>query len=285
MATGTLYEQIVDHTGVASAASVGDLIALSELSRAADAVAYADKLRELMLALEQPGARLQRQPMFEWETMQSPCFRFEYHRALMKNYDAALAAANAAFVSEKFDEAAETFASAAQSVAPLVCNISEWTAISPELRRAPPFHLEFLLSLAARAKCRQHHAAFAKIYDDPDSGVGTWKHGAVASATRKALESVREACRFCALANLLWARPEGSLGVTTSASAFETELVQAYHRVASYCADSFQKRLDHASACADAFEDCRKVLSLNQRLYYLTAKDCAAPPPADVSEL
>lgn len=285
MASGVLYERIVDHSSVAGSMRVGDLIALSELSRGGDAKAYADKLRCLMTALAKPGARLQCQPLFEWETMQSPCFRFEFHRALMGDYDAKLASANKAFVTMDHDTAVEAFDAAAQCVVLLVQNLTEWTAIQPELRRAPPFHIEFLLSLAARARCRQHHTAFVKVYDDPNIGVHTWKHGAVTAQMKDALSSVRNACSFCTLANLLWARPEGSLGVTTSATAFETELVHAYHRVASYCADTFQTRLDHASTCADVFEDCGTVLSLNQRLYYLTPNKRDAPPSADIADL
>lgn len=278
-----LYEQIVHHDCVAD---VGTLIHLSELARGEDALLYADKLEELIVTLKKPNARLQAQPLFQWEQgMTSPCFRFELHRTLMQHHDALVVRANKAFAENKHDEASQMFSDTARTALRMLSNLKRWTSVTPELRRLPPFHPEFLLSLAARARCREHHAQFCKVYDSETKGIQHWKHGAVTAQQRQVFRQIETSCRFCTLANLLWARPGGVFGVTTSASDFEKDLTQTYHRVASYCADSFQARLNHANACADVYEDCKQVLTLNDRLYYLTPKPIEAPAAADMTSL
>ena len=160
-----------------------------------------------------------------------------------------------------------------------------WTAISPELRRAPPFHVEFLLSLMARAKCRAHHAMFVKLYEDEASGISSWKHGDVKPRQITALQHIEASCRYCTAATLLWARPGGPRGMTTEPVAFERELRQLYHRTASYCATTFQDRLDHAAASEGSFLDCAAVVELNTRLYFLKAQPCLPPRPMDLKHI
>jgi hypothetical protein len=282
-----LFEQVVDPTSLPrDAGGVGTLIALSELLRRGTPSAYARALHRLIEVLRQhPAARLLRQPVFEWESMQSPCFRFELHRAWMQAHDAQEQTANTMFAAQKYAEAADAFDALRGTVVPLLHNLRDWTALSPELRRAPPFQPAFLLSLLARARCRAHHARFLPAYTSPDTGIETWKYPAAKPHQQLARRHAELACRYCTLANLLWARPGGVCGITTAATDFEQELVRQYHRVASYCASNFQTRLDHADACADHFEDCREVLALNTRLYYLTPARAAPPPPADMHML
>lgn len=283
MSAPLLYEQVVDH----ACTDAGTLIALSELRRGKDASAYAEGLTALIeTILRQPQARLLRQPLFTWGEMESPCFRFELHRALMQHYDDLVGVAEAHYAAQEYAAAADGFFAAADVPLALLRNLCAWTALSPELRgAAPPFQLAFLLSLRAGDKCRGHHARFVGVYDDDARGVETWKHGEVGEAQRQAFKDVEEACRYCTLATLLWARAGGPLGVDTSASPFETHLQQMYHRTASYCADTFQDRLDSAHACAATFADSQEVLALNDRLYYLTPRPSPPPPPADLDAL
>jgi hypothetical protein len=262
------------------------LIALSEQLRRGTPDAYAHALHAFVEIMQQHrDTRLTRQPLFEWEDMQSPCFRFELHRAWMEAHDAKAQEANQKFAEQDYAAAADAFDQLGRLVHPLLANLHAWTAIQPELRRAPPFHQAFLLSLLARARCRAYHARFLPAYISPDTGIETWKYPAAKPHQQLALQHVELACRYCTLANLLWARPGGVCGITTAATDFERELRQQYHRVASYCASNFQTRLDHANACADHFEDCQQVLELNTRLYYLTPARAAPPPPADVHML
>lgn len=269
-----LYEHLVDH---AAAGGVAALIRLSEHRRGNRMVAYADGLEQLIECLRRPGARLQQQPMFEWAGMESPCFRFELQRALHLAHDKFMADADEQFANVDYDAASKTFVTSAETALRMLHNLQRWTAVSPELRRAPPFHKEYLLSLVAKAKCRAHHALFTKGYADENEGVETWKHGRVKGNMRTILQHGEAAARYCTTAAVLWPREAASGRMTTAPGDFETKMVQAYHRAASYCAPNFQERLDHAAACADAFEDCKQVLELNDRLYYLTAKELAAP--------
>ena len=273
--TALLYEQVVDHS---ISKGVGFLIQLSEFYRADKMEKYADALEELIESLRRPGARLQKQPMFEWAGMESPCFRFELHRALHLMHDDHLVTANAQFAEADYEAASKTFVAAAKVALRMIDNLQKWTAVSPELRRAPPFHVEYLMSLVAKSKCRAHHCLFTKGYADDASGVETWKHGHVKGDMRKILQHGEAAVRYCTAAALLWPRETAEGRMTTAPGEFETKMLLAYHRTASYCAPNFQERLDHAVVCADQFEDCRSVLELNDRLYYLTAE--AASPPA-----
>jgi len=269
-----LYEHLVDH---ATTGGVAPLIQLSEHRRGARMAAYADGLELLIQHLRRPGARLQQQPMFEWAGMESPCFRFELQRALHLAHDKTMAGADEHFASAAYGEASKAFVSCAETALRMLGNLQLWTAISPEIRRAPPFHLEYLLSLVAKAKCRAHHALFTKGYADESSGVETWKHGHVKEDMRTVLQHGEAAARYCTTAALLWPREAANGHVTTAPGEFETKMMQAYHRAASYCAPNFQERLDHAAASADVFQDCKEVLELNDRLYYLAARE-AAPP-------
>lgn len=264
-----LYEHLVDH---ATTGGVAALIQLSEHLRGARMEAYADGLQQLITCLRRPGARLQQQPLFEWAGMESPCFRFELQRALHLAHDKTMADASKCFSDADYDQASKTFVLCAQTALRMLANLQRWTAISPELRRAPPFHKEYLLSLVAKAKCRAHHALFTKGYADESLGVETWKHGHVKGNMRTILQHGEAAARYCMTAAVLWPREAANGLMTTTPGDFETKMVQAFHRTASYCAQNFQERLDHAAACADAFEDCKEVLELNDRLYYLTAK-------------
>ena len=281
--TPLLYERVVDH----ACADPGTLIRLSELRRAGDAFAYSKALEDLIeTTLRKPTARLQRQPLFTWGQMESPCFRFELHRALMQHYDDVVSKAEKLYDAKDYRAAASGFLASADVPLRLVRNLQKWTALSPELRgAAPPFQLAFLLSLRAGDLCRAHHARFLEVYEHTDTGVETWKHGKVGDAQRQALKDVEEACRYCTLATLLWARPGGPLGVVTSASEFETNLQQMYYRTKSYCASTFQTRLDRAQACAASFADSQEVLALNHRLYYLTPDPPPPPPPAELESL
>lgn len=277
-----LYEHLVDH---ATTGGVAALIQLSEHRRGNRMMAYADGLQQLIEHLRRPGARLQQQPMFEWAGMESPCFRFELQRALHLAHDKTMADADEQFADADYDAASKTFVASAQVALRMLDNLQRWTAISPELRRAPPFHAEYVLSLVAKAKCRAHHALFTKGYADESTGVETWKHGRVKGDMRTILQHGEAATRYCMTAALLWPREAANGRMTTAPGDFETKMVQAYHRAASYCAPNFQERLDHAAACADAFEDCKEVLELNDRLYYLTAKEAASPALIPVKRL
>lgn len=269
-----LFEHVVD---ASTTGGVGALIQLSEHRRSKKMIAYADGLEALMEKLRRPGARLQRQPVFQWAGMESPCFRFELHRALHVAHDETLDDADKQFSEAKYDEAAATFVSAAGLALRMMHNLQRWTAISPELRTAPPFHMEYLLSLVAKAKCRAHHALFTQGYADETTGVETWRHGHVKGDMKKILQHGEAAARYCTTAAVLWPREDANGRTTTMPSEFETKMTQAYHRTASYCAPNFQERLDHAAACADVFPDCKEVIELNDRLYYLTIQTAAAP--------
>lgn len=279
-----LYEHLVDH---ATTGGVAPLIELSEQLRGGKMSAYADGLERLIEQLRRPGARLQQQPMFEWAGMESPCFRFELQRALHQAHDGVLARADEQFASADYDEASKTFVSCAHVALRMLDNLQRWTALSPELRRAPPFHQEYLLSLVAKSKCRAHHALFTKGYADETRGVETWKHGRVQGIMKITLQHGEAAVRYCTTAAMLWPReePEYPGRMTTAPGEFEIKMTRAYHRAASYCAPNFQERLDHASACAETFEDCKDVLELNDRLYYLAAKAAAPPVLIPISRL
>lgn len=277
-----LYEHLVDH---ATTGGVAPLIQLSERRRAGDMLEYADGLEQLIEHLRRPGARLQHQPTFEWAGMESPCFRFELQRALHVAHDGVLGKADEQFAGADYDKASKTFVSGAQVALRMLDNLQRWTAVSPELRRAPPFHKEYLLSLVAKAKCRAHHALFTKGYADDTSGVETWKHGHVKGDMKKTLQHGEAAARYCTTAAMLWPREDANGRMTTEPGDFETKMVQAYHRAASYCAPNFQERLDHAAACAETFEDCKNVLELNDRLYYLTAQKSAPPTLIPINRL
>lgn len=263
-----LYEHIVDPS---TTGGVAPLIQLSEHRRSGNMIAYAEGLQQLIESLRRPGARLQKQPLFEWAGMESPCFRFELQRALHVAHDSMLADADEQFASGEYEKASKSFVGCSHVALCMMDNLQRWTAISPELRRAPPFHFEYLLSLVAKCKCRAHHSLFTMGYADEITGVETWKHGHVKGDMRKTLQHGEAAARYCTTASLLWPREIANGEMTTAAGDFETKMVLAYHRAASYCAPNFQERLDHAAACADAFEDAKEVLALNDRLYYLTA--------------
>ena len=272
-----LFEKLVDHRGQA----VESWIALSELRRGTDFLAYADALDAAMrTTLRQPGLRLLQQPRFTWAGLESPCFRFELQRVLMEHCGKVTRRAEQLLAEKEYDDAAGTFLRGGNVLLRALDNLNRWTAISPELRGViPPFHVEYLLSLRALAKSRAEHALFLQIYEDDAQGVTTWKRGAVGEAPRRACEHAEQACRFATLSNLLWARPSGVLGVTTAANENEVRLRQLYHHISSFCGASFQLRLNHAHTCGADFVDCQSVLDLNQRLYYLTPVACPHPQP------
>lgn len=259
-----LYENIVcpsEHVGVPQ------LIELSEKCRNGPKRAYADGVAGLIAALKQPGAELSKQHMFEWGILglESPCFRFEYHRALFSAYGEAQADASKKIQDDLFEEASQCYKEAVVVARKAANNLTQWKAICPELVRYPPFHANYVLAMVADAKCHESRALFMSLYKNIDA----WKCGVVKPEITRALKHVKAAREWAALANMLWARPDGQGGMTSKPDELEHELTQQYYRVSSYAAPTFQRRLDYASLCGE-FEDMQNILSLNTKLYYLS---------------
>ena len=100
----------------------------------------------------------------------------------------------------------------------------------------------------------------------------------------RALASIKSACKWAALANVLWARPDGQGGMTSSPDELERELTQQFYRVSTDAASTFQERLDYASLCTE-FEDMQSIVDLNTKLYYLTPKPVKATSVATLDDL
>lgn len=259
-----LYENIVcpnEHI------HVRHLIELSEKCRSGSRHAYADKVAKLMALLKLPSAKLLSQHMFRWDGLglESPCFRFEYHRALFGAYADAQMEASTKMSDGAFKEASACYKEAVIVANKAANNLLQWTAISPELVRYPPFHLNYILAMVSDAKSHEAKALFSECYKNIDA----WKCGVVKPEITQALKHVEIACKWAALANVLWARPDGQGGMTSKPDELEHELTQQYYRVSSYAAPTFQRRLDYASLCGE-FEDMQNILSLNTKLYYLS---------------
>lgn len=268
----TLFENIISPS---KHISTDALISLSEACRGTDSEKYADLLSSMIELLKKPNARLLKQPTFTWLGCGSSCFRFELHKALNKLFrfhmmEACLCEEGSTVA--HYDAAVFTAKRALN-------NLLQWTAISPELVRYPPFSVNYVLAMASDAMSRKHGARFETFTKGIEE---TWKCGVLTSEMKQALEEVRYACRWSSLSNILWVREDGKGGNTSKPDDYETSLVAQYHRVSSYAAPTFQGRLDHASMCCGDFEDMQNIMDLNTKLYYMTPKEVAPPPPASL---
>lgn len=261
-----LYENIVRPN---KHIDVQYLINLSEKCRGGNNLDYANNVADLIDRLKLPGAEIARQHMFKWNWLglESPCFRFEYHRALFAAYDDGQMQASTKISDGDFVGASECYQTAVKAAKKSANNLLEWTAVCPELVRYPPFHLNYILAMISDAKCHQAKALFSEGYKN----IGEWKCGVVTTEMARALEQVEAACRWATLANILWARPDGRGGMTSKPDELEQELTQQFYRVSAYAASTFQQRLDYASLCPE-FEDMQSIVDLNTKLYYLTPK-------------
>lgn len=283
-----LYERVVDPCSMEG--DVSFLIQLSENLRTGRLETYTKDLETLIEKLRQPNVRLLSQPVFEWNGVESPCFRFELHRCLMEHYETLQNHADREFENRKFDAASEWTAKARSVAQRLIRNHLAWTSMPPEYKcSAAPFHLEFLLALVARSLCRKHHALFLKRYTSEEMGVTTWKMGDASETSRQdALTQIELATGYASLSTLLWAT--GETGFTnTDQSGFEKELLLCFHHTASYCSGAFGERLAHAAAVLatsgrqHGFSDMQKILDLNERLYHLVPDANAARAPEDIT--
>lgn len=245
---------------------VRQLIELSEKCRSGSKRVYADGVANLIALLKLPSTKLRCQHMFRWDRLglESPCFRFEYHRALFGAYADAQMEASTNMSDGAFKEASACYKEAVIAANKAANNLLLWTAISPELVRYPPFHLNYILAMVSDAKSHEAKALFSECYKNIDD----WRWGVADSEITQALKHVETACKWAALANVLWARPDGQGGTTSEPDELENELTQQYYRVSSYAAPTFQQRLDYASLCSE-FEDMQNVVALNTKLYYL----------------
>lgn len=245
---------------------VRQLIELSEKCRSGSKRVYADGVANLIALLKLPSTKLRCQHMFRWDRLglESPCFRFEYHRALFGAYADAQMEASTNMSDGAFKEASACYKEAVIAANKAANNLLLWTAISPELVRYPPFHLNYILAMVSDAKSHEAKALFSECYKNIDD----WKCGVVKPEITQALKHVETACKWAALANVLWARPDGQGGTTSKPDELENELTQQYYRVSSYAAPTFQQRLDYASLCSE-FEDMQNIVALNTKLYYL----------------
>ncbi len=274
-----LYENIVfpnEHI------DVRQLIELSEKCRSGSKQAYADGVANLIALLKLPSAKLRCQHMFRWDGLgiESPCFRFEYHRALFGAYADAQMEASTKMSDGAFKEASACYKEAVIAANKSANNLLLWTAISPELVRYPPFHLNYILAMVSDAKSHEAKALFLECYKNIDA----WKCGVVKPEITQALKHVETACKWAALANVLWARPDGQGGMTSKPDELEHELTQQYYRVSSYAAPTFQARLDYASLCSE-FKDMQEIVELNTKLYYLTPKPVEPLAVASLEDL
>lgn len=279
--SGLLYEHVVH----SDTATLNSLIRLSELRRTSRLEEYAKGLKSLIDSLKQPGARLLRQPMFEWSELglESPCFRFELHRALMGVYGKLEEQAERLVCDKSYAEAVGVYKKATVAAMECASNLAQWTATSMELKRAPPFDVHCLLAMTAAARSRMHKCSFLEKYENADS----WKCGVVKPDMREALEACRQSCRFATLSSLLWARPDDKQPgrVTTRPDAHELGMQSYYHFASAFCASNFQTRLNHAARCQGEFDCMREVVELNEKLYYQTPEDAEVPAPATVLEV
>lgn len=279
--TNILYERIVHP----DTTSVDALIQLSELSRHSSYELYAEKLAKLIEDLKQPQAKLLKQPLFTWAELgvESPCFVFERHRALMGWYGQLEERAEAHAIDKDFEEAANTYFEATKVAMKCAENLAGWTALAMELRRTPTFDMHFLLAMVAAARSRAQKCLFLEAYKKRDE----WKCGVLKPEMQSAKDAIAKACKFATLSSLLWARPQESKPghVTTCLDDYEKELQSHYYEMGAYCASTFQQRLDNAAKCQQVFENMKEIMELNDKLYYLTPKECNAPQPATVQEI
>ncbi len=280
-----LYEQVVDPRSV----DVSFLILLSENARIGRLEAYTKDLETLIKKLRQPSARLLSQPVFNWNGVESPCFRFELHKSLMGHYEEIQTEADREFERREFDAASASASKACNVAQRLVKNHLAWTSMPPEYKySAAPFHKEFLLALVARSLCRKHHALFLKRYACRDTGITSWKMGDVEASRREALDHVEKAHGYASLSTLLWATKDESGHNSTNESGFERELLSCFHHTASYCSGNFGDRLAHAAAVLaltqeKVFTDMHKIIDLNERLYHLQPDPTKASAPAHIA--
>lgn len=262
--------------------SVQQLIELSEKCRNGSPLEYAGGVAQLIESLKQPDSELLCQGMFKWDFLglESPCFRFEYHRALFSAYANAQMNASIKIQDNNFEEASHCYQEAVGTAIKAAKNLTQWKAICPELVRYPPFHLNYALAMVADAKCHEARVLFLNLYKN----IRTWKCGVVKPEITQALRHVETACKWATLANILWARPDGQGGMTSSPDELEQELTQKFYRVSSYAAPTFQVRLDYASLCSE-FEDMQNIVALNTKLYYLTANPVKPPDVASLDDL
>jgi len=274
-----LYENIVRPS---KHFDVQQLIELSEKRRNGPTHAYADGVAQLIAALKRPGADLSKQHMFKWDILglESPCFRFEYHRALFGAYSEAQVEGSKKIQGNLFEEASQCYKEAVVAARKAANNLTQWKAICPELVRYPPFHTNYVLAMVADAKCNESRALFLKLYKNIDA----WKCGVVKPEITRALGRVKSAYKWANLANILWARPDGEGGMTSSPDELETELRQQYYRVSTYAAPTFQRRLDYASLCGE-FEDMQHIVALNTKLYYFSPESVEPLTAASLGDL
>lgn len=283
--TMLLYEQVVDLRSVGNVF----LIQLSENARIGRLGTYTKDLETLIEKLRQPSARLLSQPVFKWNGVESPCFRFELHKSLMNHYEEIQTKADREFECREFDAASASASKACDVARRLVKNHLAWTSMPPEYKcSAAPFHIEFLLALVARSLCRKYHALFLKRYACKGTGVTSWKMGDVETSRREALDHVEKAHGYASLSTLLWATKDESGQNNTNESGFEKELLACFHHTASYCSGNFGNRLAHAAAVLaltkdEAFADMNKILDLNERLYHLQPDPTKAKAPAHIA--
>lgn len=282
-----LFEQVVDPRSVGD--DVSFLIQLSENARIGRLETYTKDLETLIEKLRRPNARLLLQPVFEWNGVESPCFRFELHKSLMSHYEEIQKQADREFERQEFDAASASAAKACGVARRLVKNHLSWTSMPPEYKcSAAPFHREFLFALVARSLCREHHALFLKRYACDDTGVTSWKMGDVEASRREALDHVEKAHGYASLSTLLWATKDENAQNSTNESGFERELLSCFHHTASYCSGNFGNRLAHAAAVLaltkeEEFADMHKIIDLNERLYHLQPDPTKARAPARIA--
>lgn len=272
----TLFENVISPN---EHISTDALISLSEACRGTDSEKYADLLTSMIELLKKPNARLLKQPTFTWLGCDSSCFRFELHKALNTLFRFHM---TKACLCDSAGSSAAHYDAAVFAAKRALNNLLQWTAISPELVRHPPFSVNYVLAMASDAMSRKHESHFETFSEGIEE---TWKCGVLTSEMKQALEEVRYACQWSALSNILWAREDEKGGITSKPDDNETSLVAQYHRVSSYAAPTFQARLDHASMCCKDFEDMQNIMDLNTKLYYLTPIKVEPPPPASLEML
>ena len=242
------------------------LINLSECCRSESHYEYAEKLEEIIALLKKPVSKLLAQLMFEWMELNSPCFRFEYHKALFLAYGDFQKEADFLVSEKKFEEASRKYKRAAYVAKKAANNLGKWTAICPELVRYPPFHMNYALAMTSDALCQNARA----LYSHHCETGAPWKCGVVTQDMVRAVHYVEKACQWAQLANMLWARPDDKGGFTTEPDELEQTLFQQWYRAKTYAASTFQERLNFASMCCETYEDMQDIVNLNSKLYYLT---------------
>lgn len=273
-----LYENIISPN---NHISVDRLISLSEWCRSESHYEYAKKLEEIIELLKKPISKLLAQPMFEWMGLESPCFRFEYHKALFLAFGDFQKEADRLVSEKKFEEASKQYTRAVYVAKKAANNLAKWTAICPELVRHPPFHTNYVLAMTADALCQRARA----LYSHHCETGAPWKCGVVTQHMVKAVQCVEQACKWAQLANMLWARPDDQGGLTTKPDELEQTLFHQWYRAKTYAASTFQERLNFASMCCEEYEDMQDIVRLNSKLYYLTPQPVTKVESATVDDL